>query len=271
MSLELENTGRYELKYALPLSRREEVLRIALDCVKPDPNADPLPDGASGYLVHSLYFDTPDLRDYFERLDGYRVRNRLRARTYGRPGEGRPVFLENKRKLDSRVVKHRVRICDERQWRSTPGEAPWRPWLGALRGRERYAAQVFTTLVERGGRLPVSCVHYRREVYISRLPGRDKVRLTLDRDVCAATRPAPQGLFAPPDIDLLPPDWMVMELKFNGDQPAWMRAIIRGLGLRASPVSKFGLSVARGMRPERRAENRFFTPRPLRAVARSAG
>lgn len=264
MSLELENTGRYELKYALPVSDRDEVLRVALDHVKPDPNADPLPEGATGYYVHSLYFDTPDLRDYFERLDSFRVRNRLRARTYGQLGDDRPVFLENKRKLDSRVVKHRVNICSAPQWMATGGDAPWRPWIDRLEGRRRYAAGVFTALVERGGRVPVSCVHYRREVYISKRSGRDKIRLTLDRDINATVRPDVHDLYGASDVDLLPPDWMVMELKFNRDQPGWMRSIVRALGLRAVPISKFGLSVMRGLRADRPAEDRFFTPRPLK-------
>ena len=258
-----ERTGRYEYKYALPVSARAQVLELAEAHVKPDPHANPLPEGATGYNVHSLYFDTPDLRDYHERLEGYRVRDRLRIRTYDKPGDNRPVFLENKRKLFDRVVKHRVKICTVDEWMAEDSPTPWARFTDRLKGRKRYAAGTFRTLVERGGRVPVSCVHYRREVYVAAEPG-STVRLTLDRDLTAATRPGVKELFAAPDVALIPPDWMVMELKFSGDRPGWMRRIIRELGVRASPVSKFGLSVVLGRRADRPVEVRFFTPRPLR-------
>lgn len=262
---ERERTGRFEYKYAVPVAAREQILELALAHVVPDPHASPLPEGASGYHVHSLYFDTPDLLDYYERLDGLKVRNRLRVRTYNTPDEDRPVFLENKRKLYDRVVKHRVRICKSREWLKEPGGTPWVRFCEPLKGQKRYAARSFRELVERGGRVPVSCVHYRREVYVDSTPG-SQVRLTLDRDITAASHPEVHDLFATPNINLLPPDWMVLELKFGGDRPGWMRRIIRELGLRATPVSKFGLSVALGRRTDRPAEVRFFTPRPLRSA-----
>ncbi len=264
MSQIRERSGRYEFKYLMPVSQRAGVLEIADAYVQPDPHGNPLPDGASGYNVHSLYFDTPDLQDYFDRLASRKVRNRLRVRTYDAPGDDRPVFLENKRKLDDQVVKHRVRICSAREWLDTPGPTPWRPWIEGLRGRRRYAADVFRELVEDRGRVPVSTVHYRREVYVARDNIYSNVRLTLDRRVCAAVNPDVRGLFAAPDVDLIPPDWMVMELKFSGTRPGWMRQVVCELGLRATPVSKFGLSVALGQRAAPARELRFFTPRPLK-------
>lgn len=261
-----QDYGRYEFKYVLPLAARDEVLRIAGDHAVPDPHAAPREDGLVGYYNHSVYLDTEDLFDYHERLAMRQLRNRLRARTYGRPGERAPVFLENKRKIEEWVVKQRVRVCDADTWAAHPHDRPWVDHAAAVTGRGRFAAVHFLRLVE-DGRVPVSAVHYFREVYVDRRGDEfGKVRLTLDREVTATERPDGRGLYAPPDVELLPADWMVMELKYGADRPGWMRAICRELGLRALPVPKFGLSVARGLRADHPREQAALLPRPIRQM-----
>lgn len=261
--------GRFELKYALPLSVREGLLAAVADHVRPDPHAVPLLGGGQGYRVHSLYYDTTQngqltLGDYKQRLSGRRIRNRLRARTYGLPGEEQPVFLENKRKGESRVVKSRLRICSAASWHRTAGPYPWQAFAERVSPRKRFAYDDFNSLVA-GHRAPVSVVHYLREVYVPQNTTEMGVRLTLDREVCATTRPRTLDLYAPPDVNLIPPDWMVMEMKFSGTRPHWMCKLVQQFRLQAVPVSKFGLSVVLGFRADRRAELRFFTPQPLRA------
>jgi hypothetical protein len=255
--------GRYELKYVLPAERRPEVLEIVSPHVQPDPHARPMSDGAVGYHVHSLYLDTPDLDDYFERLERRKVRNRLRVRTYGQPGERQPVFLENKRKYGRWVVKHRVQVCDSVVWTGSDDPRPWTALAEQVDGMGRFAAQSFCQLVDGGCRLPVSVVHYEREVLVPRRDDGQHVRLTLDRRVRATVAPPVTGLFEPSDVDLIPVEWMVMELKFDSRLPGWMRQLCRYLGVRAVPVTKFGLSVAKGLRAGRDHELRLLTPRPL--------
>jgi hypothetical protein len=261
-----QDYGRHEFKYALPLSARAEVLRIVGVHAVPDPHATPGANGLVGYSNHSIYLDTEDLVDYRDRLSVQRMRNRLRVRTYGRPGERAPVFLENKRKIDQWVVKQRVRVCDADTWADHPHDRPWIEHARAVNGGGRFAAAHFLRLVE-DGRVPVSMVQYFREVYVDRRGGGyGNVRLTLDRDVCATVLPDGRNLYAAPDVELIPRDWMVLELKFCGDRPAWMRAICRELGLRALPVSKFGLSVACGVRAGHPREQQRLMPRPIRQM-----
>jgi hypothetical protein len=57
---------------------------------EPDQNADTLPSGAHGYVVHSTYFDTPDLFDYTARLSQHRVRRRAHGEDASR-GSSRMV------------------------------------------------------------------------------------------------------------------------------------------------------------------------------------
>jgi len=265
-----QDYGRHEFKYVLPLSARDELLAIIGDNAMPDQHASAREDGLVGYYNHSIYLDTEDLLDYHERLSVRRVRNRLRVRSYGKPGERAPVFLENKRKIDEWVVKQRVRVCDADTWAAHPHDRPWVDFASGVNGGGRYAAAHFLRLVE-NGRVPVSMVRYFREVYLDgRGDGYGKVRLTIDREIFAKVRPDGRDLYAAPDVELIPRDWMVMELKFCGDRPAWMRAICRELGLRAHPVPKFGLSIARGVRAGHGRDQEALLPRPIRQTGWAA-
>ncbi len=259
--------GRFELKYAVHVSMRERVLALAEGHVRPDKHALHLPGGKRGYEVHSLYLDTPNLQDFRERLAEHKIRDRLRVRTYGPREAGPfPVFLENKRKLENWVIKARVALGGNSEEYLARGEPePWRHWTAKIEGKGGYAAAHFVRLTRDGRRLPVSVVHYTREVYVGLDPDRPKVRLTLDHNVTASTRDLGYtDLYREPHVQLIPPDWMVLEMKFGGSKPGWMRAICRDLGLRAVPVSKFGLSVGKGAAGNRYREVRYLTPRPIR-------
>lgn len=260
----VQEIGRYEYKYAVPASLRTEIVAMAEPFTLPDPHGRPLGGGAMGYNVHSLYFDTPQLTDYYDRLDSKKIRNRLRLRTYGNPGERQPLFLENKRKLDQWVIKSRVRICDADTWAATSSERPWVELCAHHAGKSLYGARHFSILMERDHRVPMTVVHYERAVYIARDRDQPKTRLTMDCLVSAAPVTGPRELWTPPTVALIPSDWMVLELKFDGDRPGWMRELCRRFGLRAVPISKFGLSVARTQRPGFRHQVRFLTPRPFK-------
>jgi len=256
--------GRREMKFVVPAARRGEVLRIVDPFLRPDPHSVLQEDGNLGYRVHTLYLDTDGLEDYFERLQERRVRNRLRVRTYGLPGDGCPVFLENKRKFGRWVVKQRARVCDCGAWCATGDPRPWSALADGVSGPGRRAAEDFCRLVDGGGRRPVSVVHYLREVFVPRSASSPDFRLTLDRHVRAAVAPSVRGLFAAPEVELIPPDWMVLEVKFPRFAPGWMQRLTRALRITAVPVSKFGLSVARGLRRHRPAEARYLTPAPIK-------
>ena len=82
---------RREIKYEINPCLTE-VLKQRLSAVLP---ADPH-NGTQGYLVRSVYFDTPDASDCREKLDGVENRKKLRLRVYGF-GDA-PAKLELKQK-----------------------------------------------------------------------------------------------------------------------------------------------------------------------------
>lgn len=277
--------GRRELKYIIPNDRRRRVLEIAAGEVQPDAHADALPahlalgqaipgvGEARGYRVNTLYLDTDKLHTYTLRLQGAPIRDVVRIRTYGTPEEtDAPVFLESKRKLRNRVVKHRTRICCAMEWAdASDREAPWRVMVPeyidhpATKPKGRRLAQRWLEHVEANELRVVCTVHYLREVYVQ---GRS--RLTIDHEVHAFGGQPPCELQGPPGTRLIPDGFLVLELKFDGRKPGWMRRICAELGLVEEPVSKYGLGVAHTERSHREGERRAITPPTLARLERAA-
>lgn len=258
--------GRSELKYALPAARRGEVLALAGGHVQvgahthslaetPGVTWDPADPPPFGYRVHSLYLDTPRLDGYGSRLDGEVIRDRLRIRTYGLPGESAAVYLEAKRKLHRLVVKHRVRAGGMRAWQERAPALPWDGAVAALEGEARRVGERWLAAVAAGGMVPVCITHYVREVWED-----GSTRLTLDHAVRASGGEDPWRLQRQGEVPLLPEDWIVLELKYNGAAPGWIRTLVREMRLQAEPVSKFALAVARTARRDAPAELVRLTP-----------
>lgn len=263
MSRGWQQAGRYELKYTVPTEWRTRILDLIRPFAEPDPKAGDLGHGRRGYQVSSLYFDTAQLNDYFERLDQAKVRNRLRARTYDGPEARRPIFLETKRKCGRMVVKHRSKLCDSLQWMECGEPRPWLDPNWSADGSRDYAASVFHQLVEGGRRRPVTVVRYEREAFVPRGSDPGRVRFTLDHDVRASVATTSDDLFASSQVRLIPSGWIVMELKFEHFAPTWMHMLRKELRISAVPVSKFGLSVAMCIRSSYPRELRALTPPPL--------
>jgi hypothetical protein len=266
--------GRAEMKYALPLARRAEVLEAAAGHITPDTHAANLaellpglrgPQGEDpfGYRVSSIYLDTPTLHGYNERLARQRVRNRVRVRSYGFSGQPAPVYLEAKRKLADRVIKHRAKLGDARAWEGADSE---RPWVELCAGAPPNSVTArWLQAVEGPGMVPVCRVSYVRETWCE-----GNSRLTMDHHVGAAPEPDGRDLRGPCPVPLIPPDWFVLELKFDTTEPPWMLRLVRSLRLAAEPVSKFALGVVLTLRPDKAHERRVLTPPSLLRVPDAA-
>ena len=84
---------RFELKYVITLKEAERFKDALRAFMVTDEHG-----GSSGrYALASLYYDSPDLRCYREKMDGLKFRRKLRIRRYETGEvmtEGTPVFLE---------------------------------------------------------------------------------------------------------------------------------------------------------------------------------
>jgi len=255
----IEAAGRFELKYAIPLSMVPIVLEYADRNCCLDSHSAELPNGRLGYSVRSLYFDGSSLPLYATRLDSRSVRTVLRVRTYGNAGPDKPVFLETKRKLNNRVIKHRVQEGDVSSWTGVSGlrNAP----SGTLAHR-------FFSLIERWKAVPTVLVNYDREIFIAKGFDDQSTRLTLDTSICAlpVATDTPSS-FRGTGTQVVPDGWVIMELKFNKVMPSWMRSLSKDLSICSESVSKFGLGVSHTIRSEVLAERRLFVPYSIRSAS----
>ncbi len=95
--------NRFELKYLVHYKQAQALKEMIGPHVTQDENA-----GFDGYYkISSLYYDSSDLKCYWEKLDGESFRRKVRVRTYGAHPE--EAFLEIKQRLNLTVQKRRCR------------------------------------------------------------------------------------------------------------------------------------------------------------------
>tara|TARA_R110002072_G_scaffold215969_1_gene372970 strand:- start:224 stop:949 length:726 start_codon:yes stop_codon:yes gene_type:complete len=223
--------NRFELKY---LFRRDVGLEF-LDELAPYLVDDPH-GGASGYSVHSLYYDSSDLRCFWEKIDGVRVRRKLRLRCYGDEGppEGE-VFLEIKQRVDRVVQKRRVRI----PWEEAAGALSGSP-LGELEDPVLAEAAHFATSYSLR---PEVVVSYRR---IARIGAYDQgLRITLDTDLRGRAHDLDLEPLAGRSGEILDPSFAILEIKFNEVIPLWLTVPLARFEASFKRISKYCLATER--------------------------
>lgn len=174
-----------------------------------------------GYLISSLYLDTPEL-GVFHKEQGCRV-SKFRVRRYG-DSEG--IFLEQKRKRGSRVTKRRIETEISLLQNLCPSELP-------LEAPQRW----FCEAVERRKLRPVSLVSYHRLAFNALVKG-ETLRLTLDQDIVAA---ACQEWRIDRVINghRVHPDGLILEIKFPDVLPALFRELLEEFRLIEAGFSKY--------------------------------
>lgn len=220
--------SRYEFKYLLDPATASEVVRWARVWMTPDAFG----DGTGGYRVTSLYLDREDRLLAQQTWEGVRERVKLRIRFYGEEPE--TVFAEVKKRVGSTIEKLREPI--ETEHASALAENGMLP--------PDAGAPVFRQLCEHYDARPALWVRYLRQAFSS--PWGDGTRLTLDRAL-EVQDPDDRGFsfsgtyWRP--VPLVQP--VILELKFNGAYPAWMRTLAEGLRLERTSCSKYAQGVER--------------------------
>lgn len=218
--------SRFEFKYILHKKLREAVESELQFFMELDPFVSQ--DDAHRYQVRSLYFDDPERTAFYDKIDGLRERSKFRVRTYGKqPDDVTPVFLEQKGRVNNRVLKHRVLLgtsailgCDMNRL-DPPADNP----VGS-----KFLFDSARKLIE-----PIAVVDYYRRPYISRYDHR--FRVTFDEELSAIET---QQLFPGKGIrgKKLLVGYTVMEVKFDRTLPAWFHRIIQSYELSRQPLSK---------------------------------
>lgn len=231
-------TNRYEIKYLLDADRLAEVQASLQDYLHTDANG-----SEGGYYVHSIYFDSPDMRFLREKFEGDLIRVKPRIRTYRSSLDGPPagIFLELKGRYDRIVEKRRCPI-DRSLAKLLLTETPVHPngWSAkhTVLGEFLYMSHRFRLV-------PAVSVLYHRTAFFGAYWR--NLRITFDRLVLCS--PA-TGLDAPSEdfMQTIPCSQTVMELKYNDKVPLSLLRRINSLGLQQRSFSKYAMSVQRCFR-----------------------
>lgn len=165
----LQQVLRLEKKYLLTLEEAKCMSGKLQKIMHQDPH-----NGAEGYLIRSLYFDTIVDGDYFDKLEGLDVRRKLRLRCY----EPKDAYakLEMKQKQGEQQKKRSLKLSREEAEALCRGD-----YHVFLTKEEPFAAECYALMQMRCYR-PRSVVEYRRMAFIAK---ENNIRVTFDRDIRA--------------------------------------------------------------------------------------
>lgn len=221
-----EVMNRFEVKYLMATRAVPSLLEELAPYTARDPH-----DSGNGYRVYSVYWDTDDLRFFWEKIEGLKFRRKLRFRRYG---DGDAVFAEVKQREDRTVQKRRVVLPPE-QMAALFGLAEARlDWEAAQRDAVTTEIALMIARLRLRPRLAVS---YRRRALMGAFD--PELRITVDGRIqydptrLDITRPFDVGRYA------LDPRESVLEIKFNHRAPLWLLKTVERRGLQMVRLSKY--------------------------------
>ncbi|MGN0156277.1 MAG: polyphosphate polymerase domain-containing protein [Lachnospiraceae bacterium] len=184
-----------------------------------------------GYLVRSLYFDTPDNTDFYDKVDGYENRRKIRLRIYS-PNDSH-AKLELKEKQGSLQRKRSLVLQREDAMRLCEGD-----YQVLLSQKSEFALELYGRMQQFLYR-PKCLIEYNRIAFV--VPEND-TRVTLDFNLRAAE--GNNGLFAPNPM-LYPigePGIATMEVKFNRFLLSYVKALVSNPVKMQISASKYGMA-----------------------------
>lgn len=234
LSHTIRKFNRFELKYLITLAQAERFKTALRPYLIQDEH------GENGkYGLTSLYYDSPDLRCYWEKEYGLRFRRKLRIRQYetNKPmTEETPVFLEIKQRVDRVTQKRRVvlsygdalRLCNDRQLPENTGE-------------DHATLEEMYVFMWQYNLRPVSIVRYNRQAFIGTQYDMG-LRVTFDTNLTFQTHKL-HIHEEPSALPMLSANQVVMEIKVNERIPTWLTALIADHNLQMVRVSKYCRSI----------------------------
>ena len=228
--------NRFEIKYLVAEDRADELrteLRRRLD--------DDAHSTDGGYPITSIYYDTPQLTFYWEKIEGLRFRRKLRLRHYGTADldPDSAVFVEIKQRVNRVTQKRRVSLPyrDALNLCSPVGYDP----AVEVSSRELAFLNEVATMVGKLDLRPTVTTGYHREAWVGREADLG-LRVTLDHRLRGRDRDFHLSSESLNRLTL-PPRLAVLEVKANERVPAWITDLTARMNLDLVRISKYCQSV----------------------------
>ena len=228
-------TSRFERKYLVSLNVAERIKHVVEIYMQHDPFSADAVDNK--YMVCSLYFDNQEFFLYSQTKNSEKNRYKLRVRTYG-DAESDQLFFEVKKRVDQIVRKDRA--CATRAEGKDIIEGIRK---GSPVNSDAHALEVdnFLRLARESSSVPNLRVRYMREAFESRTA--DPVRITFDTNLMTCPSPGAELSSVDGDWIMVPDNGVILEVKYSGSPPSWVKNIMEVFNLTNQSVPKYILSV----------------------------
>lgn len=183
------------------------------------------------YCVRSLYFDTVDDRDFFDKYTEQNLRRKIRLRIYN--PQDKTAKLELKQKENIYQKKRSLSITREDAIALIDGN-----YSVLLNYPDTFAGEIFGIMNMECYR-PKSIVQYQRRAFMAK---ENNIRLTFDREICATE--SSMELFSQnlPLYSVFDPDKVIFEVKYDKFMLGYISDIISSVNRRSISSSKYCLS-----------------------------
>ena len=228
---------RFELKYAVNDSQMHGIRSCLEGRLVPDEHNNS--NDQIGYDVCSLYLDSPRFMLYHQSIQNPEKHFKLRIRFYDNDSN-EPAFLEIKRHDRELNKKIRAAVTRTAAFQILTGDAPnGSPLLDS----NMDAVGRFCRLVRTIGARGAAYVVYKREAY--RSPSDDYIRVSFDHEPYGGNYNTGDKLRIPDQRLSGVPDGRrsVLEMKFIGRFPNWMREMTQQFKLQHISAPKYAMCV----------------------------
>lgn len=221
------NVYRNELKYfinEMDYINLSKVFKTALEKDVYDVNNE-------GYWIRSLYFDTLQNKDYYEKIIGSKDRKKIRIRMYDVDSD--KVKLEIKNRYDNYMLKETINITREDAIDIMKGN------LDVLLKYNNKLANKIYYIMHNKLYIPSIIVDYNREAYTCPI---NSIRITFDKNLRAS-----KNIYSLFDknintVKVFNEPKIILEVKYNNMLPKWIREILSIYNAERSSISKYCLS-----------------------------
>ena len=214
---------RVEKKFIIGRLQAEQLKLKLKSALPPDPYA-----GYEPYHVRSLYFDSYDDDDYFDKMSGIQSRKKIRIRIYDENTD--VIKLELKQKYNVSQHKHSFTIDRELAEEMMRGK-----YEGLLKYNDPILEQMYYLMIKEVYR-PKCVVEYERVAFA--LPNND-TRITFDSKIRTSQGTldlfAPRSHYRPADTD----DLVILEVKYNNFLLSYVKDLLALSDLYIGSYSKY--------------------------------
>lgn len=235
--MRFKTSFRHELKYLITHTQRTVLLEQLTKYMATDQHSADM----GAYTIASLYYDTPDYKAYWDKLEGHRNRRKVRVRAYGDHTITNETccFVEIKQRRNKLMSKKRVAL----PYATAIDLTAYPAFLDEFAPEERATLQEIIYLQTTLQLQPACVVTYQRLALNGFEPYGD-LRITFDtqlrgriHDLSLLSPGTTAGQF------FIPPHLCVMEVKVNQSVPHWLASLISQERCTPRRISKYCMAL----------------------------